>query len=197
MKKRTVGLSVGVIVLLVVGIVWAFHGRADAQAEKVREMGKEAFDGPRDSEKFGQFREAMDGLSREQRREVMGSLFEERENRRIAKFFALPPTERTTFLDEQIREEEKRRQEWTARRNQGDQSQGGPGAQPQGPPGARPNANGGPQGRQPRTLDDRLQRRNKRLDRTTPEQRSQRTAFRAAMDKRRKELGLPAHPRRG
>jgi type I restriction-modification system DNA methylase subunit len=40
-------------------------------------MGRETFDGPRDPEKFAQFREAMDGLSHEQRREVMGSIFEE------------------------------------------------------------------------------------------------------------------------
>jgi hypothetical protein len=197
MKKRTVGVSVAVLVLLICGTVWAVRSRAaDAQVEKLREMGREAFDGPRDSEKSGEFREAMKGLSHEQRREVMGSLFEERENNRIAKFFALPPAQQTAFLDEEIKKEEERRQQWEARRNQADQSQGqgGPSAQPPGPPGAARNA--GPQGRQPKTLDDRLLRRNKRLDRTTPEQRSQRTAFRAAMDKRRKELGLPTFPGR-
>jgi hypothetical protein len=197
MNKRKAGIIVGVLVLLVVCIIWAMRGRADAQMQKVRDLGKEAFaDGRPDREKMKQFRDEMDKLSPDQRdklRDEGRQEFERRENEEMAKFFDMPPAQRNDYLDKRIRDEERWRKERESRRaQQGQQpNQPGPGAN------ANANANGGGQQRGRRNLssDEKMQRRNKRLDSSTPEQRAQRTAFRAAMDKRRKELGLPPQGR--
>jgi hypothetical protein len=189
MNKRKAGIVVGVLLLLVVGIVWAMRGRADAQVAKVQALGKEAFggDGPPDPEKREQFDGEMRKLSREQRRDVMGKLMEERENRKAATFCGLPPDKQNDMLDKELREQERMRKEREARRAQQGQSpnQAGPGPGS----GRGPNANAG---RQRSTPEQNMQRRNGRLDKSTPEQRAQRAAYRAAMDKRRKQLGLPA-----
>jgi hypothetical protein len=185
MNKRTIIISVGVLLVLIGGIFWAVRGRADAKLEKVRAMGKELFsgNGPPDREKMGEFMRARRELSPDQQDQLHAE-GEQRMNERLAGFFKLSPQEQTAFLDERIQEDEKRRREWESRRQD----------QPR-PPQARPaggaNGNASP-ARRNRTLEERLQARNKRLDRATPEQRAQRTAFRAAMDKRRKELGLPS-----
>jgi hypothetical protein len=187
MNKRKLGIAAATLLLVIGGTVWAIHSRADAQMEKVREMGKEMFsgNGPPDPEKRAQFREAMDQLSSGQRERLMEEGQQERERRmdqRMAEYFALPPAQQTAFLDKEIREQERQRKEREARRAQANQS---------GQAGA--NASGGQRGnRQNRSAEDQSQRRNKRLDNSTPEQRAQRTAYRAAMQQRRQQLGLPS-----
>jgi hypothetical protein len=190
MKKRTIAILTLSLLLLIVGTVWAFRSRSDAQLVKVRAMGKELFEGkgPPDREKFDAFRREVEQLRPEQR----GQLMQERERRmdaEIARFFQLSPQQRNDYLDQRIQEEEQRHKEHERQRAQAGQQ-----AQATGQPGPGPNANFGPPGRQNRSLDENTERRNARLDHSTPEQRARRTAFHAAMDQRRKQLGLPTHP---
>jgi hypothetical protein len=192
MKKRTIAILALSLLLLIVGTVWAFRGRSDAQLEKVRAMGQELFNGKErpDPQKFEDFRREVGQLRPEQREQLM----QEREQRRdteLAQFFQLPQGQRNAFLDKQIQEEEQRRKEWERRRAQAGQQGRTPG-QTTGQAG--PNSNSGQQARRNRSFDENTERRNARLDRSTPEQRARRTAYRAAMDQRRKQLGLPAHP---
>jgi len=119
-------------------------------------------------------------------------------NERIDAFFALPVQQRNAYLDKQIKEMEQWRKQWEARRPQNDQARNRSGQGPastQNRPGA--NAGGPPGGRHVRTADERNQRRNRRLDHTTPEQRAKWTAYFSALQKRRTELGLPAFPPHG
>ena len=193
MNKRKVGIIVGVLALLVVCIIWAMRSRADAQMQKVRDLGKEAFAGGQpDREKMKQFRDEMDKLSPDQRdklRDEGRQEFERRENEEMAKFFDMPPAQRNDYLDKRIRDEERWRKERESRRAQQGQQPNQPG------PGANANGGGQQRGRRNLSSDEKMERRNKRLDSRTPEQRAQRTAFRAAMEKRRKELGLPPQGR--
>jgi hypothetical protein len=203
MTKRKMGIIVGVLTLLIVCIIWIMRGRADAQMQKVRDLGKDAFAGGRpDRDKMKEFRDEMDKLSPDQRdrlRDEGRQAFEQRENEEMAKFFAMPPAQRNEYLDKRIRDDDRRRKEWESRRAQQAQQPNQPGSRANANAGS--NANGGQQrGPRNRSSDEKMQRRNKRLDSKTPEQRAQRAAFRAAMEKRRKELGLPAPthpPRRG
>ena len=201
MKKRTIVIMVAVLGLLIGGTVWAM--RKDP-VQEIRDMRKAMQDAsPEDRRELGeQFREKLDQLTPEQRSQLWQDGQQERERRgdaEMAAYFALPPQDRTAYLDQQIQEMEKRRAEREAKRAQSDQSQDrgqrGQSGQAGAQPGQGQNANGG--GRN-RTSDARMQRRNQRLDSTTPEHRAQQTAYRAAMQQRRIELGLPANPpRRG
>ncbi len=205
MKKRTVGIVV-VVLLLVGGAVWAVCGREDAAVRKVKEMQKEVFagNGPPNREKMEEFRQAMHELTpaqRETMHDEMRSGFERRMDQQIAGYFALPAAQRNTYLDNQIKDMEKMRKDMEARfakQGQG-QNRAGP---PQGGPGvgagnqSGPNA-GGPGGGRNRNPSARSEGRNRMLDHTSPEQRAQRTAYFAALQKRRIELGLPANPPHG
>lgn len=197
MNKKTIGLSLVVLLLLIGGTVWALRSRDNAQLDKVREMGKELFtgDGPPNREKREQFRNEMEKLSESQREafgEQMRQEGERRMDQEIAKVLAMPQQQQNAYLDKQILEGEKRAKEWAARA----QTAMGQTPQRQGPPGAGPNA--GPRGgRQTRTPEQQLAQRKKRLDYSTPEQRAQRTAYREAIQKRRMALGLPPTPPRG
>lgn len=193
MKKRTIAILTVSLLLLIVGTVWAFRGRSDAQLQKVRAMGKELFDGKGqpDPQKFEEFRNAMGQLQTSQRqalREEGHRAMERHEDQVADAFAALPAAKRNQFLDEQIKDEEQRNQERARRRAQWAAEQGRTPGQ------GGPNSNSGQQARRNRSLDENTERRNARLDRSTPEQRAHRAAYRAAMDQRRKQLGLPAHP---
>lgn len=164
---------------------------------------------------------------REEVMRPMREQMERRMDEHLDEYFALPPNKRKEYLDKQIKEMEQRRKEWEARRaQQGNQNsgrgagqggRGGPGPMgfppdggppPFGPPpgqnaqgpapgGAAQPASPGPRGPRNLSPEARLQRRNQRLDRTTPAQRAKRAEFMAAMQKRRAELGLPAFPMGG
>jgi hypothetical protein len=127
----------------------------------------------------------IEALTPEQRQQIwesMGETFRRREDARMAAYFALPPKDRTAYLDKTIKEMEQRRKEMTAFRSQAGQSGQ---SRPSG------SAGGGPRPPRQSTFDARIQHRNERLDRSTPEQRAQRYAFVAALNQRRSELGLP------
>ena len=193
MNKRNIGIGVATLLLLIVGAIWAIRSRADPQLEKVRELRKEAFsrNGPPDREKMQQLREEMRQLSPEQRDQLQQDR-ERQMDKRIADFFRLPPAQQTAELDKMIKDEEQWRKERESRRAQAGQSQDQGNA-----PGSGSNGNAGPPpGRRNMTPEERMQQRNKRLDNSPPEQRAQRTAMHAAVQQRRKQLGLPADPPR-
>ena len=129
MSKRKITVGVVAIILLVVGSVWALRSRTDPQVEKVKQLQAEAFKPGTTPEQrrqnFDLVRQEMDKLSPDQRREVRDQMrqgFQRRMDQQIKEYFALPPKERTAYLDKQINEMEKRRKEWEARRAQAGQS---------------------------------------------------------------------------
>jgi len=193
MSKRKTGIAAVVVLLLIAAAAWAFWPRADAQVEKIKRMQDDMFAGGRPNpDQFSQFRKEMEDLSPEQRHEVhehMRDQMERRMDKQIDDYFALPPEKRKESLDKQIRDQESRRKEWEKRRGQAGQGQGGAGQTP--PPGAGQNASGGPPGGRNSGGEARSDRRNRMLDNTSPEQRAKRDAYRAAMQQRRIELGLP------
>jgi uncharacterized membrane protein YgcG len=148
---------------------------------------------------FGAFKDTMRDVPREYRDQVgehMGRLWEARERAEMASYFHLPPTQRQAELDRRIKAEEARRQAREAERAErdrarpsngqqaGDRGQGGPGG---GGPGG-----GGSGGRSSgtRTEDGRNERIKRRIDRSTPEERSMRAEYRRAIEARRRQLGL-------
>lgn len=114
MKKRTVIISVTVVLLLAVGVTafafWKRH-RVDLKVLKVRELQAKLRDPNLTPEQlalqFQEMRKAMEQLAPEQRMQMMRS----RRNP-AATYFALPPDQRAEFLNQQIEEQEKRRQAW-------------------------------------------------------------------------------------
>ena len=144
---------------------------------------------------FGAVREKLRDVPREYRAQVgeqMGRLFEARERAEMASYFQLPPAQRQAELDRRIKAEEARRQAREAERAERGRPQaaggtqagnGGPGGQ-QGPGGG-----GGPVSVS-RTEEGRNERIKRRIDQTTPEERSMRAEYRRAMDARRRQLGL-------
>jgi hypothetical protein len=130
----------------------------------------------------------MQNLTDDQRRALfqeMRAPFQNQMRAAVGGYFALPPAERTAYLDQQIREMERRRaqmqQRFAARPPRdgrpdasggpprGDRSDGGPG--------------GGPGGRDGGG--------SRMLDRGTPVERARNTAYFTAIQQRRRELGLP------
>jgi hypothetical protein len=164
--------------------------------EKVKQMQAEAF--KRDAtpeqrrQNFEQIHQEMEKLTPEQRQEVWQERHQAREQRldkEIKTYFSLPQQERVAFLDKQIKEQEKRRKEMEARRNQ--PGQGPPGGPQAGQIGGGPGRQGPPRGG---STDERMQRRDQRLDRSTAEQRSMRSLYFADMRARRIQLGLNPSP---
>ena len=132
MKKRTVIISVTVVLLLAVGVTafafWKRH-RVDLKVLKVRELQAKLRDPNLTPEQlalqFQEMRKAMEQLAPEQRMQMMRS----RRNP-AATYFALPPDQRAEFLNQQIEEQEKRRQAWEdARAKQGISRARGTGAE--------------------------------------------------------------------
>jgi uncharacterized membrane protein YgcG len=152
---------------------------------------------------FGAIMGQMRDMPREQRdrmRQEMGRLWEARERAETASYFALPPEKRQAELDRRIKAEEDRRKQSQAERERRDQ-QGGDrrtaanGGDARG--GARDGGGGGPGGRRGGGTEDSRNDRTKRMiDRSTPEQRAQRSEYRRTMEERRTQLGI-APGRRG
>jgi len=208
MKKRTTTIVLAIAFLFVCGVVWALRNRGpDPQVKKVQQMQKELFGGNErpSREKMEGFHKEMSKLTPEQHRELrqpMREQMERRMNKLIDGYFALPPDQRKNYLDKRIGEMEKHRKEREKQRREREANRGpsgqGPNRLGMGPnqtPRGEGNANRGrPGGGRNRTPEQRAQRRNRRLDNTTPERRAQMAEFFAALRKRRIELGLPANP---
>jgi hypothetical protein len=184
MNKRKIGIAIGVLAVLIVGVVWAFHARANGQIQKIREMQREmlASGKPPEPEQFDKIRKEMDNLSDSQREEVMKQGAEDmqrRMNREIDGYFETPKEKQNEYLDKKIKDMDARMKRMFA---------GGP---PKGMP--PPKDGGGPPPRRPGG-EERSQMKNQMLDHGTPEQRAKGAAYFAALMKRRKELGLPMFP---
>jgi hypothetical protein len=204
MSKRKIGIAAGLLLLLIVGAVWAIkNSLANSQMEKVKQMQEGMAKLPPDQRRQGwdDLRKEMGKLSDSQREQLRDQRWADgarRMNKQIDDYFAAPPNKRNGVLDKQIADEEKHRKEREARRAQGGQGGGQPGWSPGGPnsspTGQGPNAaNAGrqPGGGQPRSPEARSADRNRRLDNSSPAQRARQAAYSAAMQKRRIELGLP------
>lgn len=204
MSKQNLTIIAIVFLVLVVGTIWAFRGRADAQVERVKQMQDQLFaGGPPKPEDRNLMREEMRKLNPEQRqavREHMQENFQRRMDEQIDDYFKLPPEKRVEHLDKQIQEQERRRKEWESRRGQQPRGPGGANASAGGPGQGGPTQVGAgrpPGGGRNASPEARSANRNSRLDRSTPEQRAKRSAYFADLQKRRIALGLPASPGHG
>jgi len=183
MNKKRIAVAI-VALLLVVGVGWAatFLGEDPqiAELERLRDDGLQRAQGMSDEERrdqHEQFRAKVHELSDAQRRQFFESSrgqFQQFAMQRMNDFFAKSPEEQREALDKMIDRMEEHRKAWEAR---------GGGANGGGKHGSR-------------TPQSRDQRRKQGLDRSTPEMRSMRDAFRDLINKRRQERGLePIHGR--
>ena len=164
---------------------------------------------------FGAIADKMREMPREYRAQVgqqMARLGQARERAEMASYFRLAPAERQAELDRRIKAEEQRRQQWQAERQKRDAGRAAAGQQAAanggrpaggGPPGSGAGGPGGPggpgggpggppgTGRRTSTEEARNDRSKQRIDRSSPEERAQRTEYRRAIETRRSQLGLP------
>jgi len=202
--------AIGLILLCLMALGWGLRffsqPRAVADVERLVEKQVAEYDRVARGEvpfasapSFGAVRDKLRDVPREYREQVgeqMGRLWEARERAEMASYFHLPPTQRQAELDRRIKAEEARRQAREAERAARDRArpsngqQAGGGGQ-QGPRGGGPGSagQGGPVS-VARTEDGRNERIKRRIDQTTPEERSMRAEYRRAMDARRRQLGL-------
>ena len=186
------GLAVGLLAAAVGGWYYWSPGLSPKVVE-AQELGKQLFQQnngltpEQRREQFQQFRQAIEQLSPEERRQMWqnregGGGFRERMDQQMNAYFALSPPDRVAFLDRQIDEREKRRKEFAQMRGDGQRGDGQRGGWGRGG-GDRDGRGWGGGG-------NRDDRRRRRLDGTTPKQRAQWTAYRKAMEARRRERGL-------
>jgi hypothetical protein len=183
MNKKRITLAVTAILLVMVGAAWAlgmFH-RTDPQVAELQQMRDQLFanrDVPREQrgQQFTEFRQKLESLSEDQRREVWESgqqQFMQMAQKRMDEFFALSHEEQQKRLDEIIDRMVARQKE----RAQNPQADRGPG--------------GGRGGWQNMTEAQREQRSKERLDRTTPKMRAQFSQFRQMLNDRMAARGIP------
>lgn len=140
--------------------------------------------------KFEELRTAVKGLSDDQRWELAAPM-REKQKAEMDRYFALGPKEKTAYLDERINKMEEMKKVF-------EKKGGGFGGPPGGGFGPRPGSGGPPPGvagppggKGPPTGPQADDRRKQMLDRTTPEERAQKDAFRKDLEARRKQRGLP------
>ena len=208
MKNRTAwlaGLCFVVLLAVACGLGWWLINGADPRVAHVEQLQQELATLGNDSdpqvrrEKFAELRREMEALPDSQRqelRESMGQMFQQRMADQVHRFNQLAPAERTAFLDAEIDRMEKMRAAGGGR-------PGGPGRPPGsgrptgmagGPGGGGGPGQGGPRG--PRSEEQRDARRRNRLDNSSPEQRAEFAVYIEAMRERRKARGLPDRGRR-
>jgi uncharacterized membrane protein YgcG len=208
MKKRKLTIALVVAILLTAGGLWAFmRSGPDPQLETVKQMQAEMFKpGTRpDPAKLAELREAEKQLTPAQKQQLgqaRRERFEQRINQTMDTYFSLPKEKKTAYLDERIKEEDKWRQARDANRGQGGGS-GGPGGGSGGGTGGPGGTGGtggmggaGEQGQQGPNNDARDQRQLQRMDSMSATRRAQFQTFRADMNQRRMDLGLPPMSRR-
>jgi hypothetical protein len=203
MMKTWKKITIGTVVLLLIagGVSWAFWSRPDPQLQKVKDMQAELFKKgtmPSPAEREALHKE-MEQLTPEQRRaawDQMRGHFEQRLDKQVAEYFALPKDKRNDYLDKRIAEMQKMRKEMEDRRAQSGQSGppgGGPGGQngQAGQSNSSANGPGGAAGGRNMSSDARMLRRDQRLDSVSAEQRASRTLYITAVTQRCKDLGVP------
>lgn len=189
-EKRSGGkskwIAAALILLLLAIAAWAFLPGADPALARIEQLRSQLDDAPPEKrrELFGQMRDAFENLrpeSRDQMRDQWRQRWDSREQKFLNDFFALTPAEQIAKLDEQIDDEEHRRQERAQRRSQGGDRQ----------------ARGGGRGDRGGRGGDRnsLERRKGYLDSTAPQTRAQRGEYRRLREERRAQRGLPASQR--
>jgi hypothetical protein len=209
MKKRKLTIVLVVAILLIAGGVWAYmRSGPDPQLEKIKQMRAEMFKegtGP-DPAKLAELREAEKQLTPAQQQQLRRDgreRMERRINETLDTYFSLPKEKRTAYLDERIKEEDKWRKAMEG--NRGRNGTGGPGGGGGGMGGSGggggPGSGSGPgsgggQNQQGPNTDARSQRQLQRMDSMSASRRAQFQTFRADMNQRRSELGLPPISRR-
>src|SRR5262249_14787191 len=134
-------------------------------------------------QKWEQFRHEQEQLSSAERKELWADVRQKRQEE-MKRYFAMSPSEKTTYLDAQInRMEQMRKQREAAQKAQG--SAGGAGSPTSS--GAAPPGGPGP----PRSQEERERLRKERLDDSTPEERAQRDQYFKDLQARRAQRGLP------
>jgi len=184
MKKKQV-VSGAVVLVLVAGIGWAmgFFNGQDPQLAELEQMRNEGFknrENMSEEQRRGQheqFREKMGQLSDDQRKQFFENsrpMFQQMMNEKMNKFFALSEEEQKAELDKWIDRMENRSKE---RKADGDGGKG------RGGPGGR----GGWEGMSQQERDNRRQQK---LDFTTPELRAKFDKYKDMLNDRREERGL-------
>lgn len=193
-KKKAI---IGVIAVLFIGIgaAWAmgyFH-RTDpafAELQQLRDQMRTAPDADRQGLR-DQFRQKMEGLTDDQRREFFQSnrgQFRQDMRRQMNEFFAMSPADQKKRLDEMIDRNIKRQKERAAQGG----GQGGPGGGGGGAIGgaAGGGGRGGGGNRTAQTDGQREQRQKSRLDNSDPVERGQQDKFRQMMGDRMQQRGI-------
>jgi uncharacterized membrane protein YgcG len=205
MTKRKIAIAVGTVIVLCAGAAWALmRSGPDPQLENVKRMQADLFKpgAQPDPAKLAELRKAEKELSPAQQQEIgrdRGERFQRRMSQTLATYFSLPADKKTAFLDERIKEMEKWRKAREAERaQQGSQSDssgagGGPGGG--GPGSGGPGGGGGGAAASGQdnqaNRDAQAARRLQRMDSMPATQRAQMQTFRADMNQRRADLGLP------
>ncbi len=172
------------LLLLLVAAVWLF--RPDPRVARAKALRQELF-GPagkqlsteQRQQRWREYREVTKRLTPAQRQQLSAEGRKQKQ-REIARYFRLSPRERAQFLDQQIRREQQIRQQMQARG-------GAPGGG--GGPGGRGAGASAPAGK--RTEQERDQRRQGFLDRSSPAERAMMGQYMKDLNQRRSQLNLP------
>ncbi len=193
-RRRRLLLALALLLLLgIAGGTWSAL-RSAAQVAKVEELGKQLREAGRNlpadqrRERWQEFRQEMDKLTPEQRRQVGAKISEERRRTLRAKlqqYFAMSRKEQQAFLDGEINRMEARR-----RQRERDRAQGGTNAAGAGGPGNRGNWS-------KLSPAERDRMRQQRIDSSTPEDRAMTSEFFKQLNERRQQRGLPVRTGRG
>lgn len=170
-RRYSVAALLFLLLLLLTWLLWP-----DPRLAKAAELQKQLF-GPdakklSDQERrqrFQEYRDLTKGMSSAQRRQLSSGRSREKQ-REIARYFGMSQTDKTRYLDDQIRRQQSR------------QGRG---------PGAAGGAGGGrPKGGSGSSPQDRDKRRQRFLDGSSPAERAMMSRFRQDLNARRAQLGL-------
>jgi hypothetical protein len=195
MDKRKVTIGVVSVLILVLGAAWAlgyFHrgNPAFAELDQLRDQMRTAPEADRQGLR-DQFRQKLDGLSEDQRREFFQSnrgQFRQDMQKRMTEFFAMSPADQKKRLDEIIDQMQKWQQQRAANGGNGGGGRNGQGGG--GPGGAGPGGGGPGGGGRNMTDGAREQARKQRLDNTNPAERGMMDKFRAMLGDRMQQRGI-------
>jgi uncharacterized membrane protein YgcG len=177
--------------------VLEIRGLVDGQIAELRKVARNQMPLADDAAGFSTVLDRVRALPPDLRRQAgreVGRMFEAREQAEMESYFNLPPERRQAELDRRIKAAEERRQAREAERAKRESRRPAPAAGSQmaggsgGPGGGR---SSGGRGRST-TEEERNARSKRRIDRSSPQERAQRTEYRRALDERRTQLGLPA-----
>jgi hypothetical protein len=184
-NKRKRWLLLALLLLLLSGAL-GWYARRDDRLDRARALQKELTNQASRNlppeqrrQKWRDYRAARGQLSAAQRQELMAEA-RKRRQAQMARYFRMSQQDRTRYLDDQIQRMEKARQAWQARGGSGGAGTGtGTTGQGTGETSQR-------------TAASRDERRQERLDSTTPAERAQFVQFMKDLNTRRAQLGLPA-----